>query len=138
MERSSVHKACRILIASGIAEERATWRSALAEQQYDVSEAENGAAAIKAIHAGDVDLVITAVTMLKMDGLELLRAAREIPSAPPIIMIARGQSEMNQIYVKTASLLGAADAYMEPLDPGELLNRVQALLRLRPKRSDYR
>jgi len=133
---SSKSKISRIVIASGDQSERAAWRALLKDPIYEIIEVENGVAALTAIKKGGLDLVIAAVSMAKMDGLELLRTAREVPGAPPIIVIARGLSEMNHIYLKTASLLGAAGAYMEPLEADDFLTGIQLLLKARPRRSD--
>jgi CheY-like chemotaxis protein len=133
---SSRSKVCRILIASGDQSERAAWRALLKDPIYEIIEVENGIAALKAIKKSGLDLVIAAVSMAKMDGLELLRTAREVPDAPPIIVIARGLSEMNHIYLKTAALLGAAGAYMEPLQADDFVRGIRALLVVRPQRSD--
>src|SRR5262249_13769847 len=132
-EHASRSPSSRILIVSGDPKARADWRSLLEGQDCVLSEAENGEEAVHAIKAGSVDLIISALKMMKIDGLELLRVARELPASPPIIVIAHGQSEMNQIYLRSAHVLGAAGAYMEPLDARDVKARIKALLGLKPK-----
>ena len=119
----------RILLASGNAKERTSWRGMLEDPNYAVSEAENGATALKAMLMDEADLVVAAVTMSKLDALELLRAARDIKRAPPIIVVALGHSEINQVYLKTARLLGAAATYMQPFDATEFATGVQNVLK---------
>src|SRR4029077_11265544 len=82
---------------------------------YVVSEVENGELALEAILAGRADLVIVAVVMHKMDGLELLRAAQDVEDAPPIVAVTSGGTKIDEVYVKSAVLLGAASAHMQPL-----------------------
>jgi len=100
----------------------------LDDPNYIVSEAENGAVALKIMLLGGADLIIAAITMAKLDALELLRAARDIKRAPPIVVVALGHSEINHVYLKTAKLLGAAATYMQPFGTDEFVNGIQTVL----------
>jgi adenylate cyclase len=124
----------RILLASGNPKERAAWRDMLTDPNYLVTEAENGAAALKIVLLGDADVIIAAVTMAKLDALELLRAARDIKHAPPIVVVALGHSEINHVYLKTAKLLGAAATYMQPFDTAEFVAGVNGVLKMKKER----
>jgi len=124
----------RVLVASGNPKERAAWRQMLSEAGYTFSEAENGAAALKIILLGEADLVIAAVTMAKLDALELLRAARDIKHSPPIVVVALGHSEINHVYLKTAKLLGAAATFMQPFEAAEFIRGVKLVLSARKRR----
>jgi two-component system, NtrC family, nitrogen regulation response regulator NtrX len=119
----------RILLASGNARERAAWRAMLSDPEYKVTEVENGAAALKVILLREADLVIAAITMPKLDALELLRAARDIRRTPPIVVVALGHSEINHVYLKTAKLFGAAAVYMQPFDAADFVNGIQVVLK---------
>jgi len=103
----------------------------LGNPNYVISEAENGAAALKVALLGEADLVIAAVTMAKLDALELLRAARDIKQAPPIVVVALGHSEINHVYLKTAKLFGAAGAYMQPFEAADFVKGIQAVLKVK-------
>ena len=134
--RSGRGTANRILLASGDAAERAVWRAMLADPDYIVSEAENGEAALAAIVAGATDLVIAAVVMTVIDGLELLRAVQDLEEAPPIVLIASGRGKIDQIYMKSATLLGAAAFHMQPFEAGEFQTNIREVLRSRQNRPD--
>jgi DNA-binding response OmpR family regulator len=126
----------RIVLASSHKEERATWRAALAEESFDFSEVGDGKAALELMAEGRVDLVIAAVSMFHMDALELLRAAHDIPQRPPIVIVSRGQSKIDLIYLRSAALLGAAATFMQPLEAKEFLGGIRAVLRLKAGSSD--
>lgn len=75
------------------------------------------------------DLVITGIAMPQMDGLELIGFLRSRHSPPPIVAIADDSERMSQIYLRLATLLGAASTQSHPVDPSALLMDVQWLLR---------
>src|SRR5215831_17984144 len=124
----------RILLASGNAKERAAWRGMLDDPNHVFTEVENGAAALKVMLIDEADLVIAAVSMAKLDALELLRAARDIKHSAPIVVVALGHSEINHVYLKTARLLGAAATYMQPFETAEFVDGIQAMLKVRKER----
>src|SRR5262249_49445927 len=122
------------LLVSGKPKERAAWRTALSDSRYVISEVENGVAALKAIILEEADIIIAGVTMARLDALELLRAAHDLEQSPPIVGVASGNSEINQVYWRTANLLGAAATYMHPFDAAEFTNGINAVLSARKSR----
>src|SRR5262245_18289076 len=90
----------QVLLVSGKPTEREQWRSFLSDPEFQVSTADNGRAALRAIQAGGIDLVIAAVMIEEMDGIELVRSASTINDAPPIIVVARGHGVLDYAYLR--------------------------------------
>ena len=100
----------------------------LAEGGFDVLTASTGVEALTKIRAGHASLVIAGVSMQDTDGLELLRAVSQIPGAPPVIIVASTGADIERVYLRIASLLGAARTYELPLSSSVLLCDVRELI----------
>lgn len=87
--------------------------------------AANGLEALAIFSTTRVDLVILDVMMPHMDGLETIRRIRQESLTPIIVLSALGE-ENDKIQ---ALNLGADDYLTKPFGVGELLARVQAVLR---------
>ena len=87
--------------------------------------AANGLEALAIFTQHNVDLVILDVMMPHMDGLETLRRIRQQSLVPVIILSALGE-ESDKVQ---ALNLGADDHLTKPFGVGELLARLQAVLR---------
>ena len=72
-------------------------------------------------------LVLLDLVLPGSDGIELMRAIREIADVPVIFLSAYGQDEV----VARAFDLGAADYVVKPFSPTELAARIRAALRRR-------
>ena len=72
-------------------------------------------------------LVLLDLVLPDADGIELMRAVREIADVPVIFLSAYGQDEV----VARAFDLGAADYVVKPFSPTELAARIRAALRRR-------
>lgn len=92
---------------------------------FTVLTAANGLEALAIFHTQSVDLVILDVMMPRLDGLETLRRIRQNSTVPVIVLSALGE-ENDKI---RALNLGADDYLTKPFGVGELLARVQAVLR---------
>ena len=125
----------RILLVSGKSTERRQWQSILADRDFIVSIADDGNDALRAIQAGGIDLVITAVVMAEMDGIELVRSANALKDAPPIIAISRGHGALDHADLRSAALAGAAATYTQPLRTNDFLAGILSALTL--KRSPW-
>jgi len=98
---------------------------------YTVREAADGRAGLDAALADGVDLVLLDILMPKMDGLEVLAELRKSRAALPVIFLtARGQEQDRVKGLK----LGADDYVVKPFSVGELIARVEAVLRRSPER----
>jgi len=92
---------------------------------YNVLTAANGLEALAIFNTHNVSLVILDVMMPRMDGLETIRRMRQNSAIPVIILSALGE-ESDKVQ---ALNLGADDYLTKPFGVGELLARVQAVLR---------
>ncbi|HWY62432.1 MAG TPA: response regulator [Rhizomicrobium sp.] len=100
----------------------------LANQGYKVIRASNGLEALALIQRGGIDLLVSAMIMRSMDGLELLRALRDLGIELPAIAISRGSEAIDEIYLKGATLLGAARTCLQPMRSSAFLGHVRDLL----------
>lgn len=92
---------------------------------YNVQEAEDGLKGIEAVKKEDFDLVLCDIKMPKMDGVEVLEAARKIKPEIPFIMIS-GHGDLDTA-VNTMRL-GAFDYISKPPDLNRLLTTVRNAL----------
>ena len=94
-------------------------------EAYLVEEAEHGADGLEKIKKSDWDLVLCDIKMPKMDGVEVLEAARSLKPEIPFIMIS-GHGDLDTA-VHTMRL-GAFDYISKPPDLNRLLTTVRNAL----------
>ena len=94
-------------------------------ENYKVEEAEDGLMGLETIKKDDFDLVLCDIKMPKMDGVEVLEAARKIKPEIPFIMIS-GHGDLDTA-VNTMRL-GAFDYISKPPDLNRLLTTVRNAL----------
>ena len=100
---------------------------------YGVFEAGDGEKGLSAALSAGPDLVLLDVLMPKKDGFEVLTALRKSrPNLPVIMLTARGAEEDRVKGLRS----GADDYVVKPFNTGELLARVEAVLRRSPARPD--
>ncbi len=92
---------------------------------YQVFEAEDGLKGIEVIKKDDFDLVLCDIKMPKMDGVEVLEAAKKLKPEIPFIMIS-GHGDLDTA-VNTMRL-GAFDYISKPPDLNRLLTTVRNAL----------
>ena len=92
---------------------------------YQVFEAADGLSGTELIKSEDFDLVLCDIKMPKMDGVEVLEAAKKIKPEIPIVMIS-GHGDL-ETAVNTMRL-GAFDYISKPPDLNRLLNTVRNAL----------
>ncbi|HEX6305308.1 MAG TPA: response regulator transcription factor [Anaerolineales bacterium] len=92
---------------------------------YNVLTAANGLEALAIFNTHTISLVILDVMMPRMDGQETIRRIRQNSTIPIVILSALGE-ESDKVQ---ALNLGADDYLTKPFGVGELLARVQAVLR---------
>lgn len=117
----------RILIIEDEAAIRRVLVKILSEENkdYQVFEAEDGLAGMEIIKNEDFDLVLCDIKMPKMDGVEVLEAAKKIKPEIPIVMIS-GHGDLDTA-VNTMRM-GAFDYISKPPDLNRLLNTVRIAL----------
>ncbi len=94
-------------------------------ENYQVEEAEDGAKGLDMIKKNDYDLALCDIKMPKMDGVEVLEAARKEKPEVPFIMIS-GHGDLDTA-VNTMRL-GAFDYISKPPDLNRLLTTVRNAL----------
>jgi len=98
----------------------------LLQNDYNVTQAADGPAAIKAVNDNsDIDLIILDVMMPGMSGLEVCDAIRGVTNAPVLFLTAKS-AEQDRI---SAYRSGGDDFLSKPFSHGELLAKVSSLLR---------
>jgi CheY-like chemotaxis protein len=99
----------------------------LEQHGYTVITAIDGEQALSRLHTHTVDLVVTDLTMPRMDGIELVRAIRtdERYTHLPIIMITGSVKEQDEV---KAAGVGVNAFLTKPVDSDDLVNEVDRLL----------
>ncbi|WP_028399391.1 response regulator transcription factor [Ectobacillus panaciterrae] len=92
---------------------------------YAWEEAENGVQALQKMKKQSFDLLILDMMMPEMDGIALCREIRKKSDIPVIFLTAKGE-EWNRV---TGLRTGADDYIVKPFSPGELIARLEAVLR---------
>lgn len=105
----------------------------LEESGYRVTQAPDGETAVNlltcsASQCPSYDVVCTDIIMGTVDGIEVMHAARCLPSPPEVILLTGHASLETAIAAVRA---GAFDYLQKPCRPGRLLERVEAALRQR-------
>src|SRR3954467_8327722 len=108
----------RILVVDDEANARAALRTILSEEGYEISEAPNGEEGLERIEEWSPDLVLADVRMPRMDGLSLLRKAKETGSEATFIMMTAFASIEAAVEAVKA---GAENYLVKPLDVSAVL-----------------
>lgn len=104
----------------------------LAARDYEVFGASNGLEALALFDSQNIELIILDIMMPQLDGLETARRIRTFSRVPIIILTAMG-AESDKV---KAFNIGVDDYLTKPFGVGELLGRVNAVLR-RSKWADH-
>ncbi len=100
-------------------------RFALGKADFEVIEAENGAAALAAFEAMDIALVVLDIGLPEIDGLDVCRAIRK-QSETPILFLSARDEEVDRI---VGLEIGGDDYVTKPFSPRELVARVRVILK---------
>ena len=100
---------------------------------FTVSTVFDGEEALKEIEKNKFDIVLLDVMMPKKDGFDVCRETRKFSNVPIIMITARGED-----YEKIMGLeIGADDYIVKPFSPGEIIARINAILRrIMPKNDE--
>lgn len=120
----------RILIVDDSDTLRQQLRTCLEGAGFDVEEASDGAAGESKAKKEPYDLLIVDLHMPKMDGLELIRRVRQLPTHhdTPMFLLT---SEPRHGRVQEAKRAGANAWIVKPFDPASLLKGVRMVLNAR-------
>ena len=103
------------------------------KNNFTVSTVFDGEAALKEIEENEFDIILLDVMMPKKDGFDVCRQVRTFSNVPIIMITARGED-----YEKIMGLeIGADDYIVKPFSPGEIIARINAILRrITPKNDE--
>jgi DNA-binding response OmpR family regulator len=107
---------------------RATVASLLQDAGFAALEAADGGEALRVVDEHDVDIVVLDVNMPVLNGYEVCRRLRRRHGYGIGILFLSG-SRTEPFDAAAGLNVGADDYVTKPFDPGELLARVQAVLR---------
>jgi len=114
-----------VLVVDDDADIRVLVRELLEGEGFEVREAEDGRAALRAFAENEPDVVVLDVSMPALSGWDVLDRVRELSDVPVLMLTARVTDED-----KVRGLRGGADDYVtKPFSARELTARVAALLR---------
>ncbi len=106
-----------------------TLTDCLVSEEYQVETAQDGETGLRRAKEETFDLLILDVMLPRKNGFDVLRDLRQYGVKTPAIMLtARGQIIDKILGLK----LGADDYLTKPFDMGELLARMEAILRRTP------
>ena len=116
----------RALVVDDAPENRMLVSALLVQQGFDVAQAEDGEAAVKAASLNPLDLIVLDLGLPDIDGVEVCRRLRRGSPSLPIVVLTARDAEMDIVLGLNA---GADDYIAKPFRLGELLARIGALLR---------
>lgn len=119
----------RILVVDDESLPRLLLSTSLKASGFEVVEAEGGAAALKQLRAGTVDVVLLDLVMPEMDGFQVLKQMKAEKALAGIPVVVSASDDMNSV-VRCIEM-GAIDHLSKPFDPVLLRARVRAALAIR-------
>ena len=116
----------RILIVDDSPTERYYLTDILVKQGYSVSTAENGEEAMAKIRADKPELILMDVVMPGANGFQVTRSIARDPDMQdiPVIICSSKDQETDRIW---GMRQGARDYLVKPVNPAELLEKINAL-----------
>ncbi len=115
----------RVLVIEDDADAANVLEAYLRREVYSVAVAGDGVAGMNRVLSWKPDLILLDVMLPGMNGTEILAAVRRKCNTPVIMITAMGEA-----YDKIGALRYGADDYVvKPYNPGEVMARVQAVLR---------
>ncbi|MCZ6604875.1 MAG: response regulator [Alphaproteobacteria bacterium] len=119
----------QILIVEDNLEMLEILKRALEAKGYDVEVAAGGQAGLDAYNKKQFDVVVTDIVMPGVDGLEFVKAVRNIDKTTKIIAISGGGADMEASYaLNVADIYGADVELYKPFSLEEFMERVAGLL----------
>ncbi|HYJ09217.1 MAG TPA: response regulator [Polyangiaceae bacterium] len=120
----------RVLVVDDNEQNRALAKATLEQEDYTVALAKSGQEALEFFGAQQPDCVLLDVRMPGMDGPETCRRLRELPGGRgvPVLFL----TALRDVDTFEAALAAGGDDFLtKPVQPTELVLRVQAALRMR-------
>ena len=119
----------RILVVDDDASVRVAIRKILVHAGYEVVEAADGTAALRAYREQPADLVISDIFMPETDGMETtIRLREEFPDTKVVAISGGGYDFDKKQMLRVAEMLGAQRTLTKPFERSELLDVVREVL----------
>ena len=115
-----------ILICDDEADIRSALRIYLANEDYNILEAENGEQAIEMVENENIHLLLMDIMMPVLDGIRALTRLRENNNNIPVILLTAKSQDSDKILGLNA---GADDYITKPFNPVEVIARVKSQIR---------
>jgi DNA-binding response OmpR family regulator len=115
----------RALVVDDAPENRMLVSALLVQQGFDVDQAADGEAAVRAASLHDLDLIVLDLGLPDIGGVEVCRRVREFSDAH-VLMLTVHDTELDKVVGFEA---GADDYVTKPFSVAELVGRVKAVLR---------
>lgn len=127
MEKRVEDPVARLLIVDDEEAIRTILKRAMERKGFQCITAGNGVEALEAMAAHEVDVVITDLDMPQMGGLDLVKRVKQGFGADTMVMTGH----IDEFSYEQIIELGAVDFILKPMAPGEVVLRVQRVLRER-------
>ncbi len=118
----------RILVIDDDVTSRLILREMLEDAGHEIDEAEDGRIGIDLFRENPADLVITDLIMPEKEGIETIFELRQSYPDVKIFAVSGGGTGKSTSYLNAAMKLGALHVFSKPVDPGELLDALEAVL----------
>ncbi|MFT5451277.1 MAG: two-component system chemotaxis response regulator CheY [Enterobacterales bacterium] len=117
----------KILVVDDSTSIRQMIKISLESAGHTIIEAGDGQAGLEVVQSGQFDLIITDVNMPKMNGLELSKEIRKLPSFKftPILMLTTESDSDRRMQGKAA---GVSGWIVKPFQPEKLIATVNKLV----------
>ena len=119
--RSDARRAFRILVVDDELVVRDSLKEWLVEEGFSVDMAQSGAEAIELLSVNDYGLMLLDIKMPGMDGVEVLKVAKEMREDLPVLMMTAYATVETAV---EAMKIGARDYLMKPFDIEALMTKV--------------
>lgn len=119
----------KVLVADDDRTTRLLISQLLKDAGHKVTEAADGAAALKKLRAGQYDLLLLDIWMPRMNGLELLARLKEEPSRPPVIVMTSDDTPETLLQAVREQ---AYHYVSKPIEPKALAKLIHDALAERP------
>ena len=118
----------RVLIVEDNLEMLEILKRTLESNDHNVVVASGGQAGLDAFNKQQFDIVVTDIVMPEVDGLEFVKAIRNVDKATKIVAISGGGAEMEASYaLNVADIYGADVELYKPFSLDEFMEMIGAL-----------
>ena len=117
----------KIIVADDKADFSLSLQLLLEGAGFAVRAATTAHAALQMQQGDPADILITDLVMPDMDGIELIVRFRNEFPATRLVLLSGNEMLNVPIYLSAAKLIGVDVAFQKPVDPGALVNALQAL-----------